>query len=319
MTIMKRKLLSLLATTFYLASPFAFATNAEAERSEANRLGFGSVQEMKEIHSRGWHTKERFLKDNPNSQLTTFGDSEASKKEKSTHQSFAAQVAGKWNNNDFIECTATAIKTKSVVSASGNFTANQLNDLENSIKLFDFALNIKIKDGQLTRQQFQAQLAQFTEQIPHGNTAKNGRTPEWYSNCLENSLTISRVAKGEINPYDVTIKETVSHEQLASKISPLDAARCGIVFSYSSALMLNSKNFEVANMTMWLMQATNYVLENAISRGEPRQLYENAQKAHAQEMETASQTDIANQFGACSKSFLPLFFSLEVAGLAKRN
>jgi len=60
---MKRQLtLIAVLMTFFIACS-AFANTADIERLEAQRLGFTSVQEMKEIHSKGWHTKERYEED----------------------------------------------------------------------------------------------------------------------------------------------------------------------------------------------------------------------------------------------------------------
>lgn len=60
---MKRMLTLLAALMSLLGTSPAFANTAEIKLLEAQRLGFTSVQEMKEIHSKGWHTKERYEED----------------------------------------------------------------------------------------------------------------------------------------------------------------------------------------------------------------------------------------------------------------
>lgn len=42
-------------------------TACDGESSEAKRLGFSSVDEMKEIHANGWHTKKRYEEDTASS------------------------------------------------------------------------------------------------------------------------------------------------------------------------------------------------------------------------------------------------------------
>lgn len=55
---MKARTLALLAI-----SSFALASCGNAAEEEAKRLGFSSVSEMEDVHSKGWHTNAQYLAD----------------------------------------------------------------------------------------------------------------------------------------------------------------------------------------------------------------------------------------------------------------
>lgn len=49
--------------TYFSAILLALLTACSGESGEAKKLGFASVDEMKEVHAQGWHTKDRYEED----------------------------------------------------------------------------------------------------------------------------------------------------------------------------------------------------------------------------------------------------------------
>jgi hypothetical protein len=326
------------ATTAIALAMLMVLSGCSGEAEEAKKLGFASVEEMKEIQAKGWHTKARYDEDT----AKTLGYSSVSemkavqenhklvaKSKDTTSESPAVQVASKWDNDDFVECKVVAMKTLEALKSSGKASARNIEDSENANRLLDRVFNIKEQGGQLTKQQFETKFHMLANQIPTGGIARNGRTTDWYESCIQNSLTVSQVFNNQLSPSEAKIKNiplpsstrsntTDSPEQLASKIPPMDAARCGIVFASYGAIMINSNQVDEGLAGMRFAQATQYVVDQAVSRGEPAQLYENAQNAYNKEMRVTPPNNIVNEATACVQVFRPLFLALDARGYIKR-
>ncbi len=128
-------------TIFVLvASAFALNGCGNGEADEAKKLGFSSVEEMKEAHSKGWHTQQQYYKDNPDVALKATERKASAMKAKATEKKDLA--ANQANLNDDIpdpskpvianSISATYDKVDSMILAL-KFSSNPFEIRENNI------------------------------------------------------------------------------------------------------------------------------------------------------------------------------------------
>lgn len=337
------------AMTAIALAMLAVLNGCSGEAEEAKKLGFASVEEMKEIHAKGWHTKDQYLKDATNSDKTAVSnkhlneekaavpqspanevatqnvkDNPASNKGAvGTTQDLAIEVAGKWDNDEFVECYFFSKEMLEFRKSSSRSNESDIKEAEKRLGLFAKVLDLKRQGGQLSQQQFETKYQVLAQK---GDVKKDERLGKFistsFSTCNKNARTVTDVLDSGYGYSAAKIESKAdsmqSPEQLASKIPPMDAARCGIVFSSYGAIMFNSNQTDEALAGMRFTQATQYVVNQAVSRGEPSQLFENAEKAYSQEMRVTPPNNIVNEATACAKVFRPLFLALDARGHIKR-
>jgi hypothetical protein len=84
--------------TWLIAILTAVLFGCGGEADEAKKLGFASLDEMKEAHAKGWHTQQQYYKDNPSlaKQATAKHESEI---KKSIPQTAAASTRQQYRND----------------------------------------------------------------------------------------------------------------------------------------------------------------------------------------------------------------------------
>ena len=171
------------------------------EADEAKKLGFASVEEMKEAHAKGWHTQQQYFKDNPDLALRAEEKKQQSASKESSQVSTAkvetpkkAQSAVEkgtefvlaWNNDEFVECAAAT-------TAALAFGINNGHDIS-QISLYSQTLSLmrKIKEskGVLTEQQFDSILAVKNAAIPLDGIFAPNRDNAWLKrDCIGKVVT----------------------------------------------------------------------------------------------------------------------------------
>jgi hypothetical protein len=324
------------------------------EADEAKKLGFASVDEMKDIHAKGWHTKARYDEDSyrelgfnnvveMKNAETRFNDKLDKYGRLTDAKLIAAEIVDITRRYDSLSVEQnelkSAIQSDKITAVEFLTRVNRLNkelemlikevmsfktaptDLKDSAVLIASGIQKSIlinKNNILMVKGDSAGSAEVSKQL-------EGEQREIFTKLSKVFNKYYPQPSSSVSSQPTTSESNINAQQsahnIASQLSPTDAARCWPHFMATAVeLIRNNSNKDSIDKASNLMESTNYVIDIAIKkRGEPAQLFDNIKKATQNEMRVSSVQQNDEIFFQCIKTYKPLTEAMYKAKLFKEN